>query len=745
MFVLDFLVLFSICFFSGMVVAKNLHPNFDAKAMFLLAPASGLMSIFLLNAVLFTIGLWSFELVTFFVFLLIIFSLISMRIELRMFKAAVWEKSIKTRLESLRNTSNLLFFLVIFSFALVALLPLLIFKIPMGVDWIGFSSLSQSLNQHGSFQFPHPNQGSWLYPPSFVATAAWYQSLIQLTSVQANFLLGQTSLLFLLLAFLALCDYHKFGLEGSICIILSAGLFAKTFDSGWPTVASQIGIIMALFLIPNKNQYPIWKQVLIFSILGFAIFSIHPSGGISYLLLCFASLNFREITKWSRRQIIQVTSLSLIIFLVLNFILWHYGVSSEINAEYGWQGGIALLLYNGILVAIALVAIFQLRTGFVFSNILIKWFLMLWLLSFIQFFEGWKILPLFSVISLSLYSMGIHAFHVPLALLSGFWLYETTRKNTTKVPGEQVEGAKESIFWQKRGKIVFAIIACSLLIASQVAMITMIDHDEMMAQTKGDLRIYELVNELEDGVLVYNENVHWGYSTQLSDNIGMTSFPNLGILNGDNSLQNAATSAITSNNVSRISSLGITHAISSPKGTVGWHLSKSPNWEILADYDGSRLWEFKPNSETSNVSTYIKIEAHDCDCDKVVDPWNEFRFSDPFNLGDERVELHNGELSINTSIEEALVGQMVSVCVVSETIGKGLISIDSMFMESHAQGWQQWCWEAVLEDHLSFNLSFAPMTSSWLNPWYFSGRSSEFVDETSTRLHWVELRTDVEN
>ena len=64
-----------------------------------------------------------------------------------------------------------------------------------------------------------------------------------------------------------------------------------------------------------------------------------------------------------------------------------------------------------------------------------------------------------------------------------------------------------------------------------------------------------------------------------------------------------------------------------------------------------------------------------------------------------------------------------------------------MFMESHAQGWQQWCWEAVLEDHLSFNLSFAPMTSSWLNPWYFSGRSSEFVDETSTRLHWVELRT----
>ena len=498
---------------------------------------------------------------------------------------------------------------------------------------------------------------------------------------------------FLLLAFLALCDYHKFGLEGSICIILSAGLFAKTFDSGWPTVASQIGIIMALFLIPNKNQYPIWKQVLIFSILGFAIFSIHPSGGISYLLLCFASLNFREITKWSRRQIIQVTSLSLIIFLVLNFILWHYGVSSEINAEYGWQGGIALLLYNGILVAIALVAIFQLRTGFVFSNILIKWFLMLWLLSFIQFFEGWKILPSSVLFPYHCIQWEFMLFTYHWHCCQDFGCMKPLGKIQRKYQVNKLKALKRVFFGKNVVKSCLQSLLVVLLIASQVAMITMIDHDEMMAQTKGDLRIYELVNELEDGVLVYNENVHWGYSTQLSDNIGMTSFPNLGILNGDNSLQNAATSAITSNNVSRISSLGITHAISSPKGTVGWHLSKSPNWEILADYDGSRLWEFKPNSETSNVSTYIKIEAHDCDCDKVVDPWNEFRFSDPFNLGDERVELHNGELSITTPIEEALVGQMVSVCVVSETIGKGLISIDSMFMESHAQGWQQWCWK----------------------------------------------------
>ena len=743
--VLEFLTLFAICFFSGLLVAKNLHPNCDTKAMFLLAPASGLMLIFLLNALLFFIGLWSFKLVTFFVFLLIIFSMISMRIELRMFKAALWEKSIKTRLESLRSTSNLWFFLVIISFALIALLPLLIFKIPMGVDWIGFSSLSQSLNQHGSFQFPHPNQGSWLYPPSFVATAAWYQTLMHLTSVQANFLLGQTSLLFLLLAFLALCDYHNFGFEGSICIIFSAGLFAKTFDSGWPTIASQIGIILALFFIPRKNQYSVWKQALVFSIFGLAIFSLHPSGGISYLLLCFASLTFKDIMKWEKRQIIQVTSLSLIIFLIVNVVLWQYGVSAMITAEYGWQGGIPFLLYNGILVGITFVAIVQLRTHFVFSSILIKWVLMLWLLSFIQFFEGWNVLPIFSVISLSIYSMGIYAFHIPLALLSGFWLYETTRRDTTKLPSELFEGTKLSIFWQKRGKIVFAVVACSLLIVSQMAMISMINHDEMMAQTEGDLSIYELVNELEEGALVYNENVHWGYSTQLKRNIGMTSFPNLGILNGDISLQNDATSAITSNNISRISSLGITHAISSPKGTIGWHLSKSPNWHILADYDGSRLWEFQPNFEKSNVSTYMKIETLDCDCEEVVDPWNQLRFSDPFNLGDERIELHNGQIAINTSIEETFVGQMVSVCVVSETIGKGLFSIDSIILESHAQGWQQWCWEASLDEHLSFNISFSPITNSWLNPWYFSGRSSDFIDETSMRFHWIELRTDVEN
>ena len=52
--VLEFLTLFAICFFSGLLVAKNLHPNCDAKAMFLLAPASGLMSIFLLNKIVST-------------------------------------------------------------------------------------------------------------------------------------------------------------------------------------------------------------------------------------------------------------------------------------------------------------------------------------------------------------------------------------------------------------------------------------------------------------------------------------------------------------------------------------------------------------------------------------------------------------------------------------------------------------------------------------------------------------------
>ena len=194
------------------------------------------------------------------------------------------------------------------------------------------------------------------------------------------------------------------------------GLFAKTFDSGWPTVASQIGIILALFLIPRKNEYAIWKQILVFSILGFAIFSIHPSGGISYLLLCLASLNFGEMTKWGRRQIIQVTSLSLIIFLITNVLLWHYGVSSEINAEYGWQGGIPFLLYNGILVGVALVAIFQIRTTFVFSSILMKWLFMLWLLSFMQFLRD-------GIYSLSLVLFHYHCIQWEFMLFTYHWHY----------------------------------------------------------------------------------------------------------------------------------------------------------------------------------------------------------------------------------------------------------------------------------------------------------------------------------
>ena len=55
----------------------------------------------------------------------------------------------------------------------IAILPLILFKRPMGVDWIGFSALTDSLLRNGSFNLPGPSTGWWTYPPSFPMLAAW--------------------------------------------------------------------------------------------------------------------------------------------------------------------------------------------------------------------------------------------------------------------------------------------------------------------------------------------------------------------------------------------------------------------------------------------------------------------------------------------------------------------------------------------------------------------------------------------
>ena len=88
--------------------------------------------------------------------------------------------------------------------------------------------------------------------------------------------------------------------------------------------------------------------------------------------------------------------------------------------EYGWQGGKPLLVYNGALLLLGCVAAFALRKTLE-GRIAITWFALLWLLSIVHLVEGLRYIPVLSLLSYTLYSMALHAFHVPLAVLVAMW------------------------------------------------------------------------------------------------------------------------------------------------------------------------------------------------------------------------------------------------------------------------------------------------------------------------------------
>ena len=79
--------------------------------------------------------------------------------------------------------------------AMICLSPLLIMQRPMGVDWLGFATLSHRLAETGSLLLPEPNVGRWTYPPAFPALAAFLEQVTGMSPNDSVHLLGQLSLL----------------------------------------------------------------------------------------------------------------------------------------------------------------------------------------------------------------------------------------------------------------------------------------------------------------------------------------------------------------------------------------------------------------------------------------------------------------------------------------------------------------------------------------------------------------------
>tara|TARA_B100001093_G_scaffold177219_1_gene169899 strand:+ start:55876 stop:58260 length:2385 start_codon:yes stop_codon:yes gene_type:complete len=642
-------------------------------------------------------------------------------------------------------------------------------ELPFGVDWIGFSMLTGQIASLGTLALPGTNSGFWTYPPALPSVAAWIQLTLNVSPARAVFVLGHYSLFALVLGIGGAMDRHGSGPHGILAMGLGIGLFAKVFDSGYPTVASQLGLVVGLLVLLRPTSSRGKHHTRGFMVAFLCVAMIHPTGAIYLGMLMLAhivvGLRLQEQYGENIKKILYASAILLTCAgAVALLVLAPRMLESAVFAEYGWQGGRPLLTYNGILLVAGLLAAFYLRAT-VEGHLLAVWLAGLWILTGIHLVEGLERVPVLSLLSYTLYSMGLHAFHIPLAALVALWWSDST----SLTPIDEPRGLR-TVGWDPHihtyVSTAFLVVIILGVAAGNAILLQVSTHDELRPIAQSDVALKDHIAGLPDGSVIYSENAHWGYVFDPPNNVELTSIPTLGLVQLEASIQAQATSAVFSDNAELLAALGITHAISSPIGTVGWYLAQSVHWDAIAREDGSALWQFdaagtSPSmsylkiNQTSNVGTCTN-QGTEVDCKQRIDPWSEHRFRDPLNLGSNRAFIPEGTnydalMHVDRPTESSAAGR--EICVIFEAVGdlSGLsfgfdAGINQTLMTESIEfssGWHRSCMTGdALSTTGSFTIQWTDenvQPTRWVNPLGFSGRGDALLDYTGIRLHWLEM------
>ena len=633
-------------------------------------------------------------------------------------------------------------------------LPLLQ-EIPFGVDWIGFSTLTNQIATVGDLSLPGTNSGFWTYSPAYPSLAAWIQETLNISPAKAVFELGHYSLFVLVLGVGGAMDRHGAGAQGVLAMGLGAGLFAKTFDSGYPSVASQLGLVVGLLVLLRPTSTRGKHHTTGFILAFFSVLLIHPTGAIYLGMLMFAHL----IIGWSldekyganiKKLLLTSSILLTLTGVVALLVLAPRMLDAAVFAEYGWQGGRPMLMYNGILLILGLTSAWKMRQS-IEGRLLTVWFTGLWVLTGIHMIDGLEQIPVLSLLSYVLYSMGLHAFHIPLAALVALWW-----SDSTCLTSFDEKRSLLTIGWDPHPhRYVAAGLSILLLFGTlfgNAVLFQVSQHEELHAMTAGDLEVHEALATLPEGSIVYTENAQWGYVYNAPLNVATTSVPTLGLIHVESSIQAIATTAVYSDIPSKIQTLNITHALSSPLGTVGWTLAQSNYWEPLLERQGSVLWKFDASGSMPS-SSFLKLDTSTCreECSMQIDPWSEHRFRDTLELGNQRAFIPEGSDSIvSFSSFEEIVGNG-SACLVFEARGD-LSKVQLTFLSqsnetshtsTYSAGWHSLCFDRQSIEsttQLEIDWSDDGSGSRWLNPLGLSGRGDTLLDSTGLSLHWFEIK-----
>ena len=636
-------------------------------------------------------------------------------------------------------------------FCLLTLVPIIMFDRPFGVDWIGFSTLASHVGQSGSFEVSSPNAGLWTYPPAFPTVLAWIIHVTGSSIEQTILIQGHLSLFALLLGIWGSMDRLGAGASSVLAMGGSFALYAKVFDSGYPTVASQLGLVVGLMIVLRPIQQSLRYHLLTFVFLSICTVLIHPTGAIYLAALLVASLLTRERLsddEKSNQRPIFLTSILIVssMFIIALIYFAPRMLSEPVFAEYGWQGGKPMLMFNGLLMLFAGFSIFLGRKSREIQ-LLSLWFLALWLLSFVHLIEGLANIQVLSLLSYTLYSMALHAYHVPLAVIVGLLASRSTSL-TTVDDSKSWFGLEMDPFIRPLYSSIFLAVLVLGSMLSVGLLANLSTHEELHATTSGDgdLRAY-LFNHPPDK-FVYSENVHWGHSYAFDASIQTTSLPTLGLLTLDETIQGAATTAIRLDDVETLKQLGIGYAVSSPIGTIALTLGPSPYWSMEQEFSGARYWKLWDEPSPSRVSSVIALNQNECmsmkGCVLEEDPWRNHRFNDPLERGEQRIVLSKkGAFVWDEVLNETNLQGMYKICVVYEQIGMfedySITFNDQSIDLEKTAGWNMACHNIQLDQRLDVEFNLDSDGSSWINPLGFSGRSSKIVDSTGLRIHHLEL------
>ena len=657
--------------------------------------------------------------------------------------------------------------------ALICLTPLLILERPMGVDWLGFATLSHRLAETGALTLPAPNVGRWTYPPAFPALSAFLEQATGLPPADAVHLLGQLSLLAVLWGVAGAAD--RWGASGTtlIALCLAPALFAKAFDSGYPTVASQLGLVLGLLVLVKPPRERRKRMDLLFAFGVAFVGVIHPTGSLylgTLLLAWMGAHRFshqRESAHAGRLAIVSAVVVGGSAFIVMGMFAPRM-LDTPVWAEYGWQGGLSLLAFNGpILLGLAGWALWRFNASFEVW-LLGLWLGLQWALTGVHLLDGMVGISVLSLASYMLYSMALHAFHVPLAVLAGIVLAKVPRltprlrerglDQADEIEAE--EGGLERVelevpgAFERRPLQAMMSLAVLFILLSHIVLLELAQHPELEVQTAGDRALREAISTLPEDAVVYAETAHWGILYDVDPTLGQTNFPSLGLLTVEERVQWKAERAILRDDVTTIVALGITHAVSSPRGHIGHVLAESLHWAVLADEDGSRLWRFDATPTPASMATSQHLFPTEADCAERcewrLDPWAA---TDLHNLGIRgdhvpvladtgRIVLgptallrghRDTTVSVNLMLTVTAPATLhISLC------GLGCTSWDQTVDTGTHQ--VSHLYHTNVEGEIEVQLAVSLAGDTWIDPAGLSGRSDRIFDSSGLWVHWVEVR-----